>query len=141
MRFSLQSREIIADSIETMTCAQYHDACIALPGCDKNMPGVVMAFARHNRPSIMIYGGTMEPGRSEILGKDINITTCYEVHGAYIYGNLKSECTPEATPEDIMKDVERHACRGVGACGGMYTANTMASCIEGNYHTLRTWFH
>jgi dihydroxy-acid dehydratase len=131
MRFSLQSREIIADSIETMTCAQYHDACIAIPGCDKNMPGVVMAFARHNRPSIMIYGGTIMQGHSKTLRKPINITTCFEVHGAYTYKTLKSDHDPTIDMEDIMTDVERHACPGVGACGGMYTANTMACCIEG----------
>ena len=131
MRFSLQSREIIADSIETITCAQYHDACIAIPGCDKNMPGVVMAFARHNRPSIMVYGGTSKQGFSETLRKPINITTCYEVHGAFIYNTLESKHDPCIPPIDIMKDVERNACPGAGSCGGMYTANTMACCIEG----------
>ncbi|CAN9116250.1 unnamed protein product [Alternaria alternata] len=90
MRFSLQTREVIADSIETVTCAQHHDACIAIPGCDKNMPGVIMAFARHNRPSLMVYGGSIMPGYSETLKKPINISTCYESHGAYIYKNLKS---------------------------------------------------
>lgn len=80
MRFSLQTREIIADSIETITCAQFHDANISIPGCDKNMPGVVMAMARHNRPSVMIYGGTINPGYSKTLRKTINITTCYGMH-------------------------------------------------------------
>lgn len=89
MRFSLQSRELIADSIETVTCAQHHDACITLPGCDKNMPGCVMAMARHNRPSLMIYGGTIGVGFSKLLRKPINISTCFEASGAYIYDSLR----------------------------------------------------
>lgn len=130
MRFSLQTREIIADSIETVTCAQFHDACIAIPGCDKNMPGCVMAFARHNRPSIMIYGGTIKPGYSKLLGRDINISLCYEAHGAYLYDNLSNPNDPSQTKDDILSDIEEHACPGPGACGGMYTANTMATAIE-----------
>lgn len=130
MRFSLQTREIIADSIETVTCAQFHDACIAIPGCDKNMPGCVMAFARHNRPSIMIYGGTINPGYSKLLGKPVNISTCYEAHGAYLYDNLSNPNDPTQTKDDILDDIEQHACPGAGACGGMYTANTMATAIE-----------
>jgi len=131
MRFSLQTREIIADSIETVTCAQHHDACIAIPGCDKNMPGVIMAFARHNRPSIMVYGGSIKPGYSETLKKQINISTCYESHGAYIYKNLKSAEDGKFSADEIMEDIERNACPGAGACGGMYTANTMSTSIEG----------
>jgi dihydroxy-acid dehydratase len=131
MRFSLQTREIIADSIETVTCAQHHDACIAIPGCDKNMPGVIMAFARHNRPSIMVYGGSIMPGYSETLKKPINISTCYEKHGAYIYKNLESAEKGKFSPDEIMDDIERNACPGAGACGGMYTANTMSTSIEG----------
>lgn len=131
MRFSLQTREIIADSIETVTCAQHHDACIALPGCDKNMPGVIMAFARHNRPSIMVYGGSIMPGYSETLRRPINISTCYEKHGAYIYKNLDSAEPGKFSPEEIMEDIEKNACPGAGACGGMYTANTMSTSIEG----------
>ena len=132
MRFSLQTREIIADSIETVTCAQHHDACIAIPGCDKNMPGVIMAFARHDRPSIMIYGGSIKPGYSETLCKPINISSCYEAHGAYIYKTLKSDRADKSiTPDEIMQDIEEHACPGAGACGGMYTANTMSTSIEG----------
>ena len=133
MRFSLQTREIIADSIETVTCAQHHDACITIPGCDKNMPGCIMAMARHNRPSIMIYGGTIAVGYSALLRKPINISTCYEASGAYVYNSLKQ---PEdggdttKTKDEIMEDIERHACPGAGACGGMYTANTMATAIE-----------
>ncbi|KAL2126458.1 hypothetical protein VTI74DRAFT_876 [Chaetomium olivicolor] len=134
MRFSLQSREIIADSIETVTCAQRHDANISIPGCDKNMPGVVMAAARHNRPFLMIYGGTIRKGHSSLLDKEINISTCYEASGAYTYGRLQAKCKKasgaDATPSDVMEDIEQHACPGVGACGGMYTANTMATAIE-----------
>lgn len=139
MRFSLQSRELIADSIETVTCAQHHDACIALPGCDKNMPGVVMAMARHNRPSLMIYGGTIAVGYSNLLRKPINISTCYEASGAYNYNTLRQ---PEdggdvtKTQDEIMDDIEQHACPGAGACGGMYTANTMATAIESMGLTL-----
>lgn len=136
MRFSLQSRELIADSIETVTCAQHHDACIALPGCDKNMPGCVMAFARHNRPSLMIYGGTIKPGYSELLRKPINISTCYEAHGAYIYNNLRSPNDPSQSKDAILSDIEQHACPGAGACGGMYTANTMSTAIEAMGLTL-----
>lgn len=130
MRFSLQSRELIADSIETVTCAQFHDACITIPGCDKNMPGVVMGMARHNRPSIMIYGGSIMPGHSELLQKDINIATVLEAHGSYIYNNLTNPNDPSQSQEDIIKDLEKHSCPGQGACGGMYTANTLATAIE-----------
>ena len=130
MRFSLQTREIIADSIETVTCAQFHDACIAIPGCDKNMPGCVMGFARHNRPSIMIYGGTIQPGYSRKLKSPINISKCYEAHGAYIYNTLINPNDPSQTKDEILSDIEENACPGPGACGGMYTANTMATAIE-----------
>jgi len=140
MKFSLQSREIIADSIETVTCAQRHDANISIPGCDKNMPGVVMAAARHNRPFLMIYGGTIRKGNSTLLGKEINISTCYEAAGAYTYNRLEAKCKKpsgaDATPSDVMEDIERHACPGAGACGGMYTANTMATAIEAMGLTL-----
>ncbi|KAJ9483026.1 hypothetical protein VN97_g10390 [Penicillium thymicola] len=133
MRFSLQTREVIADSIETVTCAQYHDACIAIPGCDKNMPGVVMGMARHNRPSIMIYGGTIGIGYSEHLRKPINVSTCFEAAGAYAYGTLRQPDDggdQTKSQDEIMDDLERHACPGAGACGGMFTANTMATAIE-----------
>ncbi|KAI4289105.1 MAG: hypothetical protein L6R35_001635 [Caloplaca aegaea] len=133
MRFSLQSREIIADSIETVTCAQHHDACITIPGCDKNMPGCIMAMARHNRPSIMIYGGSIAVGHSKLLRKPINIATCYEAAGAYIYDTLSQPDDggdKSKTKDEIMDDIEHHACPGAGACGGMYTANTMATAIE-----------
>ncbi|KAJ5157233.1 dihydroxy-acid dehydratase [Penicillium canariense] len=133
MRFSLQTREIIADSVETVTCAQYHDACIAIPGCDKNMPGVVMGMARHNRPSIMIYGGTINIGYSKHLRKPINISTCFEAAGAYAYDTLRQPDDggdTSKTKDEIMDDLEQHACPSAGACGGMFTANTMATAIE-----------
>ncbi|KAL2004249.1 hypothetical protein VTN02DRAFT_4764 [Thermoascus thermophilus] len=133
MRFSLQTREIIADSVETVTCAQYHDACIAIPGCDKNMPGVVMGMARHNRPSIMIYGGTIQIGYSKLLRKPINVSSCFEAAGAYAYDTLRQPDDggdTSKTKDEIMEDLERHACPGAGACGGMFTANTMATAIE-----------
>lgn len=140
MKFSLQSREIIADSIETVTCAQRHDANISIPGCDKNMPGVVMAAARHNRPFVMIYGGTIRKGHSKLLDKEVNISTCYEASGAFTYNRLQAKCKKasgeSATPSDVMEDLERHACPGAGACGGMYTANTMATAIEAMGLTL-----
>ncbi|EHA48200.1 dihydroxy-acid dehydratase [Pyricularia oryzae 70-15] len=127
MRFSLQSREIIADSIETVTCAQHHDANIAIPGCDKNMPGVIMAAARHNRPFLMIYGGTINKGYSVMLGRDINISSCYEASACASAPKVNNA---DPTPSDVMEDLERHACPSAGACGGMYTANTMSTAIE-----------
>ncbi|KAH1712646.1 hypothetical protein KXX25_005113 [Aspergillus fumigatus] len=133
MRFSLQTREIIADSVETVTCAQYHDACIAIPGCDKNMPGVVMGMARHNRPSLMIYGGTIQVGYSNLLRKRVNVSTCFEAAGAYAYDTLRQPDDGGDTSkskDEIMDDIERHACPSAGACGGMFTANTMATAIE-----------
>ncbi|EEU39469.1 uncharacterized protein NECHADRAFT_43706 [Fusarium vanettenii 77-13-4] len=139
MRFSLQTREIIADSIESVTCAQHHDANISIPGCDKNMPGTVMAAARHNRPFIMIYGGTIRKGHSNLLEKPINISTCYEAQGAFTYGRLHAKTDPGApgrTSSDVMDDIEQHSCPGAGACGGMYTANTMATAIEAMGLTL-----
>ncbi|KAL1956733.1 hypothetical protein VTO42DRAFT_6883 [Malbranchea cinnamomea] len=139
MRFSLQSREIIADSIETVTCAQYHDACIAIPGCDKNMPGCIMAMGRHNRPSLMIYGGTIQSGFSKLLRKPVNVATCFEAAGAYAYNTLRQPDDggdTSATPDEIMEDIERHACPTPGACAGMYTANTMATAIESMGLTL-----
>ncbi|ANB15840.1 dihydroxy-acid dehydratase ILV3 [Sugiyamaella lignohabitans] len=122
MRYSLQSREIIADSVETLTMAQHYDANISIPGCDKNMPGVLMAMARVNRPSIMLYGGTIKPGRSACTGtEDIDVVTAFQAYGQYIGGSIN---------EETRADIIRHACPGSGACGGMYTANTMASAAE-----------
>lgn len=139
MRFSLQTRELIADSIESVTSAQHHDANISIPGCDKNMPGVVMAAARHNRPFIMIYGGTIRKGHSTLLERNVNISTCYEASGAYAYGRLQAKTDagqPGRQSTDVMSDIEKHACPGAGACGGMYTANTMATAIEAMGLTL-----
>ncbi|PHH61618.1 hypothetical protein CDD81_8133 [Ophiocordyceps australis] len=136
MRFSLQTRELIADSIESVTMAQHHDANVAIPGCDKNMPGVVMAAARHNRPFIMIYGGTIRKGYSKLLGRPVNVTTCFEAAGAHAYGRLKAAVEGQHSSQDVLHDVERSACPGAGACGGMYTANTMATAIEAMGLTL-----
>ncbi|OBT50172.1 dihydroxy-acid dehydratase [Pseudogymnoascus sp. 24MN13] len=117
MRFSLQTREVIADSIETVTCAQHHDANISIPGCDKNMPGVIIAAARINRPFLMIYGGTIKKGFSKLLNKPINISTCYEASGAFTYDKLHAAVDPGTegrTPSDVMDDIEQHACPGAG---------------------------
>jgi dihydroxy-acid dehydratase len=120
MRYSLQSREIIADGIETVMNGQWYDANISLPGCDKNMPGVVMAMGRVNRPSIVIYGGSIKPGCSA-GGQTLDLVSAFQSYGQYISGQID-----EAQRFDII----RHACPGSGACGGMYTANTMATAIE-----------
>jgi dihydroxy-acid dehydratase len=120
MRYSLQSREIIADSIETVMQGQWYDANISLPGCDKNMPGVLIAMGRVNRPSIMVYGGTIKPGCS-MKGEQLDIVSAFQAYGQYISGQID---------EKERFDIIRNACPGGGACGGMYTANTMASAIE-----------
>ena len=119
MRYSLVSRDLIADSIESVCGGFYYDGLIALPGCDKNMPGSIMAMGRLNRPSIMVYGGTIDPGHYK--GQDLNIISAFEALGQKLAGTI--------TPEDF-KEVVKHSCPGAGACGGMYTANTMASAIE-----------
>ena len=119
MRYSLVSRDVIADSIETVCGAQYYDGLIAVPGCDKNMPGSIIAMGRLNRPAIMIYGGTIAPGHYK--GQDLNIVSAFEALGQKLAGQLD-----EADFQGIIK----HACPGAGACGGMYTANTMAAAIE-----------
>lgn len=119
MRYSLQSRDIIADSIETVVSAQWYDAVITVMGCDKNMPGALIAMGRLNRPSIMVYGGTINAGHHN--GKNLDIISAFEALGQKISG--------EITPEEF-KEVVKHACPGSGACGGMYTANTMSSAIE-----------
>ncbi len=122
MRYSLQSREIIADSVETVMQGQWYDANISLPGCDKNMPGVVMAMGRVNRPSIMVYGGTINPGCAKTQNNaDIDIISAFQAYGQFLSGDIT---------EEQRSDIIRHACPGGGACGGMYTANTMASAIE-----------
>ena len=119
MRYSLVSRDVIADSIEAITGAQYYDGLITLPGCDKNMPGSIIAMGRLNRPSIMVYGGTIAPGCYK--GEELNIVSAFEALGQKIAGNLV---------EEDYQGIIRNACPGAGACGGMYTANTMASAIE-----------
>lgn len=119
MRYSLVSRDLIADSIETVCGAQYYDALITVPGCDKNMPGSLMAMGRLNRPSIMVYGGTIAPGKYK--GQDLNIISAFEALGQKMAGNLDDE---------DYKGIIMHSCPGAGACGGMYTANTMSSAIE-----------
>jgi dihydroxy-acid dehydratase len=119
MRYSLVSRDVIADSIEAICGAQYYDGIIAIPGCDKNMPGSLIAMGRLNRPSIMVYGGTIAPGHYK--GQDLNIVSAFEALGQKLAGELD---------EADFKGIIQHACPGAGACGGMYTANTMASAIE-----------
>lgn len=119
MRYSLVSREIIADSIEAVCGAQYYDGLIAVVGCDKNMPGALIAMGRLNRPSIMVYGGTIAGGNWK--GKELNIISAFEALGEKMAGKL--------SPEDF-KGIVKNSCPGAGACGGMYTANTMSSAIE-----------
>jgi dihydroxy-acid dehydratase len=119
MRYSLVSRDVIADSIETNAGAQYYDALITIPGCDKNMPGSIMAMGRLNRPSIMLYGGTIAPGHYK--GQDLNVVSAFEALGQKIAGNLS---------DTDFKGIVQHSCPGAGACGGMYTANTMSTAIE-----------
>ncbi|XP_030926892.1 dihydroxy-acid dehydratase, chloroplastic-like [Quercus lobata] len=119
MSFSLQSRDLIADSIETVMSAQWYDANISIPGCDKNMPGTIMAMGRLNRPSIMVYGGTIKPGHFQ--GNTYDIVSAFQCYGEYVSGSIT---------EEQRKNVIRNSCPGAGACGGMYTANTMASAIE-----------
>jgi dihydroxy-acid dehydratase len=119
MSYSLQSRDLIADSIETVMGGQWYDANISIPGCDKNMPGVIMAMGRLNRPSLMVYGGTIKPGHRN--GQKLDIISAFQSYGEFLAGKID-----DATRKDIVK----HSCPGAGACGGMYTANTMASAIE-----------
>ena len=122
MRYSLQSRDLIADSIESVMQAQWYDGNISIPGCDKNMPGVVIAMGRVNRPSIMVYGGSIAPGCAQTMdNKDVDIVSAFQAYGQFLSGEIK---------EDERFDIIRHACPGSGACGGMYTANTMATAIE-----------
>ena len=120
MSYSLQSRDIIADSIETLMCAQWYDACIVLPGCDKNMPGALMALGRLNRPGFMVYGGTIRAGHTA-PGDPIDLVSAFTCYGAQLMGKMT---------DAERREVVRHACPGAGACGGMYTANTMATAIE-----------
>ncbi|HUL10760.1 MAG TPA: dihydroxy-acid dehydratase [Methylococcaceae bacterium] len=119
MSFSLQSRDLIADSIETVMAAQWYDANISIPGCDKNMPGCIMAMGRLNRPSLMIYGGTIRAGCRD--GEKLDVVSAFQSYGEYLAGNINDQ---------QRQEIVRHSCPGAGACGGMYTANTMASAIE-----------
>ena len=123
MSYSLQSRDLIADSIETVMAAHWYDGLVTLPGCDKNMPGCVMAMGRLDRPAIMVYGGTIEPGWATINGVEekLDVVSAFQSYGQSLVGDIT-----EAERETIVA----HACPGPGACGGMYTANTMASAIE-----------
>jgi len=120
MSFSLQSRDLIADSIETVMSAQWYDANISIPGCDKNMPGCLMAMGRLNRPSLMIYGGTIRAGHGE-HGEKLDVISAFQSYGAFIAGSIT---------ETQRSQIVRQSCPGAGACGGMYTANTMASAAE-----------
>lgn len=127
MSYSLQSRDLIADSIETVMGAQWYDANVSLPGCDKNMPGCLIAMARLNRPALMVYGGTIKPGYSKMTGEPLDIVSAFQAYGQYAAGLFT---------EEQRMDVLANACPGAGACGGMYTANTMASAIEALGMTL-----
>jgi dihydroxy-acid dehydratase len=119
MSYSLQSRDLIADSIETVMSAQWYDANISIPGCDKNMPGCLIAMGRLNRPALMVYGGTIKPGHRDHVTLDI--VSAFQSYGEFIAGKID---------EHARHEIVKHACPGAGACGGMYTANTMASAIE-----------
>lgn len=123
MSYSLQSRDLIADSIETVCQAQWYDALVAIPGCDKNMPGCLIAMARLNRPSLMVYGGTIRPGYTHFDGgqQPRDIVSAFQCYGEALAGKIS---------EDQRQAIVRHSCPGAGACGGMYTANTMAGAIE-----------
>jgi len=125
MSYSLQSRDIIADSIETVMSAQWYDANISIPGCDKNMPGVMIAIGRLNRPALMIYGGTIKPGRWK--GQTLDVISAFQSYGQFIAGSIDDR---------EREQIVAHSCPGAGACGGMYTANTMASAIEAMGMTL-----
>ena len=120
MSYSLPSRDIIADSLETVMHAQWYDALVAIPGCDKNMPGCLIAMGRLNRPALMVYGGTIKPGHLAD-GTPLDIVSAFQCYGEYVAGRID---------DGRRGDIVRHACPGAGACGGMYTANTMATAIE-----------
>ncbi len=119
MKYSLPSRELIADSIETVVNAQFYDAVVPVVGCDKNMPGAMMAMGRINRPGILVYGGTVRKGKWK--GKDLNIVSAFEAYGEKLAGKIN---------EEDYKGIIKNSIPGAGACGGMYTANTMAAAIE-----------
>ncbi|MCG6872661.1 MAG: dihydroxy-acid dehydratase [Gammaproteobacteria bacterium] len=119
MSYSLQSRDLIADSVETLVAAQWYDGLIAIPGCDKNMPGVMMAIGRLDRPGLMVYGGTIRAGHWQ--GQSLDVVSAFQAYGEFISGRID---------DGQRQQIVRHACPGAGACGGMYTANTMATAIE-----------
>ena len=123
MSYSLQSRDLIADSIETLMGAQWYDGLVAIPGCDKNMPGCVIAMGRLNRPALMIYGGTIRAGCATIRGTEekLDVVSAFQSFGQAMAGKIT---------EEERKTIVARSCPGAGACGGMYTANTMASFIE-----------
>ncbi|MGI8982340.1 MAG: dihydroxy-acid dehydratase [Pirellulaceae bacterium] len=125
MSYSLQSRDLIADSIETIMGAQWYDGLVTLPGCDKNMPGCLMAMGRLNRPSLMVYGGTIKPGQHD--GKPLDVVSAFTCYGQFLAGTID---------EKTRTEIVRKACPGAGACGGMYTANTMSTAIEAMGMTL-----
>jgi dihydroxy-acid dehydratase len=120
MSYSLQSRDVIADSIETIMGGQWYDALVAIPGCDKNMPGCLIAMGRLNRPAIMVYGGTIRAGCTETFPQ-LDIVSAFQSFGESMYGKIT---------EDERQEIVENSCPGPGACGGMYTANTMATAIE-----------
>ncbi|MFH1069081.1 MAG: dihydroxy-acid dehydratase, partial [Candidatus Glassbacteria bacterium] len=119
MKFSLPSRDIIADSIEDHVYAHYYDALVCVPGCDKNMPGSIIAMGRLDRPAIMVYGGTIRAGHWQ--GRDLDIVSAFEAYGEWLAQKIT---------EEELTQIKKHTCPGPGACGGMYTANTVASAIE-----------
>lgn len=119
MSYSLQSREIIADSIETVMGGQWYDGLVTIPGCDKNMPGALIAMGRLNRPAIMVYGGTIKPGH--LNDQPLDIVSAFQSYGEFLAGKIS---------DDERQGIVEKSCPGAGACGGMYTANTMASAIE-----------
>lgn len=119
MMYSLPSRELIADSIETVVSTQFYDAVVPVVGCDKNMPGALIAMGRLNRPGLMMYGGTVKKGSWK--GKDLNIVSAFEAYGERLRGNIS---------DFDYKGIIKHSIPGAGACGGMYTANSMAAAIE-----------
>ena len=121
MRYSLPSREVISDSVETVLRAQWYDGTILIPGCDKNMPGVVMGAAKANIPAIMVFGGTIRAGCTRGSGKRVDIVSAFQAYGEFIAGRID---------ETERADIIATSCPGPGACGGMYTANTMATAIE-----------
>ena len=123
MSYSLQSRDLIADSIETLAAAQWYDGLVTIPGCDKNMPGCVMAMARLNRPSVMVYGGTIRAGCAAVRGEELklDVVSAFQSYGQHLTGQIT---------EAERREIVAKSCPGAGACGGMYTANTMAAFIE-----------